>query len=414
MRKPALALLVLLLACGLAAGQDNNPPATDDIDSLFTEDPADAEDDTAQGEPDVLSDIFTKGITAGADFRLLAGYSPGLKFPGEDPEEPALAGVTYSDLALLDMSASISLDVRFAPELRVFGKFSAVLPQFRAEISELFCDFSIVNAVFLRIGRQTLSWNISPNYPFADVLARMPTGTNDEAADSIACKITVPIGVGGIDLLAFSRTSLWAAPDQPTMDEIGAGLRFNLALQNFDFSVGGYYHKDLLLRFFYTLKTTLFDTVEAYTEGVAATNLLAVSDPAVSSWYFSANAGVYFDLFAEALRVNAEYFFCGEQSELEVKGAMFTLLPGHNLALNASLSLCGGQFKIFFQGKYNISENSGILIPAATLDVIPHVTFSLAIPVVVGPASGGYFTQNTDNNLRRACIVLAVVLGGKI
>ena len=408
MRATAFILPLLLLVQAYAAA-DEPAGSGDDVDSLFTEKPAEPEADT-QSQPDVLADILPKGISIGADFSLLAGYSPGLNYlPGDVAD---LSQIAYVDKPLLDMTSSLNIDVRFAREVRVFSRLSAQLPQFRAEITELFCDINLLNAVYIRAGRQNLSWGISPNFPFTNLLARVPVSqdANDDAADSIACKVTVPIGVGGLDLVAFSRTTLWDAPDQPTVDEIGGGTRFNLALQNFDFSIGGYYHKDLPLRFFYALKTTLFDWIEAYTEGLAATNLLSLPDPAAASWYFSLNAGFYVDFFSKALKLNIEYFYCGESDGLTVKGADFTLFPGHNLALNASLSLGGGVCKILFQGKFNFDQTSGYIIPALTLDLIPHITFSLAVPVMLGPESGGYFQQNTQSDKRRICAVLAVLV----
>jgi hypothetical protein len=406
--------LVLFSSAALSA-EDKTPPADTDVDSLFTDDNADTT--TAEPkEPDILSDLLPTGFTLGADVSLITGYSPGLNYlPGDVAD---LSQIAYADMAIFDMAASLSFDVRFTPDLKLFSRLSACLPDFRAEIQELFCDFNVQKAVFIRMGRHSLTWGISPNYPFTNLLGfvPIPQDQNTDAADSIACKINIPLGVGGIDLVAFSRTSLWDAPDQPTVDEIGIGSRFNLALPNFDFSIGGYYHKDLPLRFYYSLKTTLFGTVETYTEGQATTNLLSLTDPSVATWYLSANLGVYFDLFAKALKVNAEYYYCGETSDLTQKGASFTLFPGHNLALNTSWSLAGGQVKLLFQGKYNISQNSGYMIPAATLDVIPNVTFSLAVPFIVGPITGGYFVQNvvSGSDNRRICLILAVIVKASI
>jgi hypothetical protein len=289
-------------------------------------------------------------------------------------------------------------------------------PTFLPEMGELFCDYSFLNTVFLRLGRQTINWGISPNYPFTNLMARLPDDpgidATDERADSVACKVSVPFGVGGMDLVMFTRDILWDALDQPSVDEIGVGLRFNLALAGLDFSIGGFFHQDLNLRTYYSLKSTLFGFLEVYTEGMITCDLQYTPLPVFGQVDFSANAGVYFDVFEQKLKINTEYFYCGEGSELRIKGAFFPLVPGHNLALNTSLSLAGGAFKILLQGKYNIDGATGYIIPAFTLDVIPHVTFSLAAPFVLGPTDGVYFVENTKNANRRACVVLAVIIKG--
>jgi len=290
-----------------------------------------------------------------------------------------------------------------------------LLPQ----ISELFCDYNLLNFLFLRIGRQYIDWGISPNYPFTNLLARLPyalTATEKitDIADSIAFKANLPIGVGGLEAVMFTRSRFWGPSEQPTVNEIGFGGRFNLALPNFDFNIGGFYHKDLHLRFFYSIKTTLFGTLEAYTEGLLATDLQYAYNASDKQTDFSANAGFYIDFFSQTLRINAEYFYCGEETQLFIKGQSFPLFEGHNLALNLSLALFDNKFKLLFSGRYNITRDTGMLIPGMTLDIIPHLTFSLGAQYIIGSQTAGYFVENTGSNNRRIAIVLAIILKGNI
>jgi len=402
-----------------AAGE-NNQTTEDEIDSLFggqgdkTGTGDGDKTGTEDGDSGLLSLLGEKGITLGASFFLMAGYSPGFDFLPMDVSDPD--SIEYIDMAILKLEASISFNIRLSRELRVFQRIASKAPELVPEIEELFCDYSMLDAVFLRIGRHNIAWGISPNYAFTNLLARLPEDVDpeDESADSFAFKMTIPVGVGGFDVVMFTRSSFWDADDDPDVDEIGAGGKFNLALDNFDFNIGGYFHRDLNLRFFYSLKTTLPFEIEAYTEGLLAVDLDYFEAAEDGQIVFSANAGFYFDLFDQTLRINTEYFYNGEESELDVKGALFPLFAGHNVALNISWAFFNGKFKLLFQGKYNITENSGVILPAATLDVIPHCTFSLGIPYVLGPVSGGYFQENDDNKDRRIALVFAIILRGKI
>jgi hypothetical protein len=416
----ALIAIALAITPAVVFAQAAAAPAADELDGMFEEQaPADGKDQGSAGAAgeDLLQKVLTKDpFLFNAEVRLLAGYSPGLDLPEDDLTAPFRTDIAYADKFLLDMNSSASVTVNFSPALKLFTKVSVKVPEFKAEFTELFADFNLENAVFARVGRQKITWGVSPNYPFANLTARVPNSSTVDAemADSLACKASIPFGVGGIDLLAFTRTSLWDAPDAPSMDEIGFGTRVDFSLPNLDLTLGGYYHRDLDTRCFLSLKSTLFGTVEAYTEGVLATDLFAVADPAAARYSFSANAGFYVDFFDKALRLNAEYFFCGEQHDLTVMDAKFTLFPGHNLALNASLDIPGSILEIRFMGRYNFDRNSGLLIPAVFLRPMKHIAFTLAAPIVLGPATGGYFMQNTDSDHRRYCLVLAVIVSGKI
>jgi hypothetical protein len=397
-----------LLISILLWGQQSSPQSTDDPDSFFSENQDQGKEtkpeagDENKG-PDLLQEVLKGNVlTIGADIYLLAGYSPGLNYLPGDPGD-----IHYDDMVLAQMTAGLSFDARITPELRLYQRITTLLPDLTLQIDEVFCDYSILNTVFLRIGRQNITWGISPNYPYTNLLARLPDKvTNTVTADSFAFKMNIPIGVGGFEAVMYTRNTFWEN-QKPRVSDIGFGGRFNLALDNIDFNIGGFFQKEMFMRFFYSLKTTLFGSIESYTEGV-------LTFPTYLQPVFSANAGMYVDLFSKAMRLNLEYFFNGEETGLQSKGAAFSFIPGHNVALNVSFSFFDHKFKLFLAARYNITHNTGLLLPGMSLDVVPNLTFSLAVPYIIGPVTGGYFVNNTDNNNRRICLVLAIVLKGNI
>ncbi|MBN1523007.1 MAG: hypothetical protein JW904_00880 [Spirochaetales bacterium] len=420
MRTFCLIVVIICLPLSLSWAQETQQ-LPEDIDALFQDDtpPKDTKepgDETAENSDLLTQVVMQDNFSLGADFLLVGGYSPGLNYLPYDVSDPS--EIKYQDKFIAKLNSSVSLNVRFSPEFRVFNKISARLPELELEVTELFCDYTVADTVFLRLGRQTITWGISRNYPFTNLLARLPADAtdNNESADSFAFKMNIPIGTGGLEAVAFTRSSFWIPSDEPAADEIGYGGKLNLAFEFADINIGGFYHKDMDVRFFYTVKTTLFDSLEVYTEGLLAMEQAWFIDPETRRIGFSANAGIYFDLFSRMLEINAEYFYNGEESDPDqlVKGDLFPMFPGHNAALNVSFALFDRKFKLLFQGKYNITENSGVIIPAATLSLFPHLTFTLAVPWILGPTDGEYSENNEENDNRRISLILGIVLKGSL
>jgi hypothetical protein len=444
--------IIVTTAAFLPADGDDLLEDDLDVDSLFEEEDVPQDEEKDQEEPEkeeavnLLKDVVKKeDFSFEGNFQFYIGYTPGLGSPEveEDEIEPvddADATTTepelqYDDSALLKMSSTLTLNFRISPEFRVFQKYGFSFPKFTPEVQEFFCDYALKDIVFFRLGRHKVTWGQSPNFPFTNLPARVPDDYSEDLTDSYAVKVDLPIGVGGISGLVFTRNGYFENIRTPSFDEIGYGGTANLAVEYFDLTVGTFYHKLLHYRTFGTLKTTLFNRLELYTEALIAhdynwvdPNELIEEEEAEEAedenseeeeekfdnqTDLSANIGFLIDFFSQNLEINGEYFFNGEESELNVKGSQYPLFYGHNIAANISLKLFNKKLRLLGQFKYNINENSGVLIPGITLDVLPHFALNLGAQILVGSTEGGYFLENPDPLDRPYSFIVALKFSGK-
>jgi hypothetical protein len=215
-----------------------------------------------------------------------------------------------------------------------------------------------------------------------------------------------------------------------------------MATTKFDLTMGGFYHDQLNLRGFYSFSNTLFRKREIYQEGVLSYDhkdddiqpdldndfdlidltyqypqtqgTYDYSDIKSDAWDLSLNIGFYVDFFDKNLKLNGEYFYCGEETELDIKNSVYPLIWGHNFAASASYRPGGGDFNFFTRWKFNKGENSGTIIPGVTWDALPYLTLNMAVPVVYGSLDGTYYRYNPDNIERPVSFMLYGIISGKI
>ncbi len=466
----SLILCLLLCAFAFSTYAETGTATTDlmdedlNLDELFEEDSEvqDLEGDEQAEKPeepqketvppkdkvDLLEDVVGKSeFVFGGNFRFATGYSSGWTYM---PWNPAVGEDTeMDDMVMMDMSSTLTLDFKLGPEFRVLQKYSLSFPKFETQVTEFFGDYSIRDQIFFRIGRQNLTWGTSRFYPFANLTARIPEdfgaiGYNDAIndADSYALKLDIPVAMGGIQGLIFTRNGFFEDPNAPSSEEIGYGGNFNLAQTWGDFTVGTFYHKAMNWRSFYSFSATVFDNIEIYQEGVVSYDIqnddlqplydksfveidqsyqypVSLEDyscnPILSDRMdFDLNFGGFVELFDKKLKLSAEYFYCGEETELDLKNSSYPLLWGHNLAGGFSCQVFRDKLKVYSQVKYNTNEKSGLILSGMTFDTAEYFTLNLAVPVIFGETSGGYYTDNTDRLDRPVSFILYGVISGKM
>jgi hypothetical protein len=290
--------------------------------------------------------------------------------------------------------------------------FTFAIPSLAFTVKEVFVDYNFSDRVFFRGGKFIQNWGISPNYPYANLLARLPP--NNAGGDPYIVKIDVPIGIGGVELLALTRPGFMANPALPAFEEIGYGGKYNLAHRGVDLDVGVFYHEKMSLRNFISVKSTIMDT-EVYAEA-----LISARHKPWGAVRGAGSIGIAREFFSEKLAIGGEYFYNGEKDavyfvpETDLEEAETSpFVYGHNMAINIRYRTgIVGDLKFAAQCLYSIDENSARFVPGLSFVPFPHVNVSLGVPMALGSREGAYYRRNADKNNRPFGIILLVSISG--
>ncbi len=410
---------------------------TDDLDSLFdfiTEEPV-IEDEP---ELNVLTDVINEtGLTFSATYQLYTGYTTGYINGGWI--EGSYLEETLDDSTLMAMNSTFKLDAQISNNFRVFQSWGVNYPNFDLTIKEFFADSTLFDTVYLRFGKQNISWGES-KFGFTNLPARVPDDFTG-STDAYSMKLSLPIGIGGLSLLAITKVGLWEDETAPASDEIAYGGQFNYILgiqdQKIDITAGILYYKDLNTRAHLSLTTTIFDNWEIFTEGLISYNQAGTTfildddkldmenydnlnnEPELIDNYLdiSANIGIYTDFFDGKLEVGGEYYFNGEETELYA-GKTYPLFHGHNFLLSSTFNLEKINSEISATLLYhNDDENvepSGLFTPVIIWDITEDFMLSIASPLYFGDLKGEYLTNNKDPLDRDWSIIIRLIFHGDI
>jgi len=285
-------------------------------------------------------------------------------------------------------------------------------------LGDFFFDYNLFDVVFFRGGKYDLKWGISPNYGFTNLLVRVPDNVNF-GYPSFILKADIPAGVGGFQFLALTRANLMGGA-KIDIGKVGFGGKYNLALRKIDIDAGVFYQKEMPIRSFISLKTTLGNT-EVYTEGLAAYDSEKTQN--ISGAF---NLGFAHEFFDKKFAVNGEFFYNNEGNSffyssktdfLDAKTSPF--IDGVNTALNLRYSFGGkGNPRFFLQTLYALNEGSARIVPAFRLSPLSHLEFYLAFPMDLGSKNGYYYEnpliQNRDGKPLRFAAIFLVSLSGNL
>lgn len=357
-----------------------------------------------------LADLLRRSSFAlDLSYSANGGFSPGWS------ESPWFAGGNsskYSHVLGVNLYSYMGMDLRVSESFRAHSTLAFMVPEKTGlYLTEFYIDYQIFNRVFFRVGKFTQNWGISPNFPAANLLSRVPE--NNSGGDPYIFKADIPIGIGGFQALVLTRSGFMRG-STPEFKELGYGGKYNLAFPWADIDAGFFYHDMMPLRGFVSIKTTVKDT-ELYLETMGA-----VQHKTWDNVSFSADFGLVQSFFNDRLSVNGELFWNGEddafyfnpQTELE-DAVSSPFFPGLNAALNLVFKP-GWIWNLRFAlaGRWVLDTNSAYILPGLSLDPLPHVNVSLGFPIALGGREGHYYRNNRDRNNRPFGIALLVNLSG--
>ncbi len=447
--------LIFLSVC--VAAQDSAAGTADDffdgdIDSLFEDVPESDPIDNppppvnnapppSNNAPSVLASALKKiGFTLDARFNFAAGYAPGwIKAPWYWDEERDPVTYRYDDevdnFFMAKMESKIALDIQISDVFRVRQTLALAIPSLAITIPEFFFDYNLLNIVFFRAGKYSFNWGISPNFPYANLPSRIPNSREKEVdlyGDLYILRADIPIGVGGFQLALMTRSSILGSnghidtPEHPNLnnidkeritiaDKVFWGAKFNLAVPYFDFDMGLLYNTKQDSRAFLALKTTLFNQLELYAEG-----LLSFNSGTSDRFGGSASIGFMQEFFNRQLSVNAELFYNGEEKATYTPASSFfgkddaiPLISGLNTALNIRYKPSWFKKTEFFLNYlHGFNENTVQLVPGFRITPLSNLNLYVAVPMALGSEKGQYYNYNVDEKNRPFSIILMVTFSG--
>jgi hypothetical protein len=402
-----------------------------DLDALF-EGAADsevseeeqAEVAEAGGAINSVLGLLKPGFGVYADYSIIMSYLPGWGRTADDQWQQRadfspwgsafVAGDAFKGDQPFgaEMNAYVGVDIRISQVLRFWQSVKFSVPKMTLELYEFYGEYNLLNAAYFKIGKYDYNWGISPNFPYTNLLIRMPTD-GSESNDMYLAKIDFPIGVGGLQAIGYTRNSL---VDDPKLEQFAFGGKYNLANRYVDINLGSIYYEKMPWRSFLSLKTTILKSTEIYAEALSS-----VDSETWSDFCFSCSFGLYQDFFDAKLRLNAEVFYNGEgdsryiryENPLDDTKKRFPFPDGTNFALN--IDYRPGVFaniRLGIKILYALAENSGEVVPGISIEPAEHLKIYFAAPFVFGDRNGTYYKINDDKYNRPFSLILAISLKG--
>ena len=282
-RLAAAILLALILAAGVAVAQ----AISTDEESLFgsSDEENNSADDSAEDSGLDTADLFGGDVLVteaeAADGAAVAAAPPAVEIGGS--YRFSLTGAAHwasladladaplqpdSHSATVDLGAAVFLDARPADDFRVFGKVDLSYPfttdpdaqparEFDdiVRVKELFSDFTIGDALFLRGGKHTIAWGVGYFFSPADVLnltAIDPEDPDAEREGPVSLRANLPIGFHNLYLYAL------ADPIDGGV-QLAAAPKAEVVLDGAEVGIGAYYRPDRVPRAMATLSTSLLE-----------------------------------------------------------------------------------------------------------------------------------------------------------
>jgi hypothetical protein len=414
-RGAAALLLFLLWAApsGLAAQEAGGDLLDREFDSLFDEPlPATPPLPAAgTGAAEAPLSLRSRGFALDFSYSANGGFSPGLS---EAPWFAAGYKPAYSHVLGANLNSYLGLDVQISPVFRAYSSLAFSVPVGAFSLNSFYIDYNMLDRVYFRAGKFGHNWGVSPNFPAANLLSRLPVGNS--GGEPYLLKADIPIGIGGLQFLALTRSGFMSG-STPGFRELGYGGKYNLAFTWADIDMGFFFHEQMPLRAFASVQATAGST-ELYLEGMGA-----LSHETWDGFGFSANLGFVRSFFDDLLLVNGEVFWNGEddafyfnpRTELEEATAS-PFLPGLNAALNLVFRPRWiGDLRFALAARWAFQETwagTAYLLPGLSFSPLPHVSVSLGFPLALGGREGGYYRSNADTQGRPFSMALLVNLNG--
>ena len=321
------------------------------------------------------------------------------------------------------MSATLGFGIRPANELRIRGTLNYTFPgagaQSIPQLSEMYADYSILNAVFFRLGIFGYTWGNSQFYLFGNLPSRgLPgwTGSNSlpfweqnnllttviTTNYPVSLKMNIPMGFNTLSFLArFDLLNYgFSSQTAPNPKSAGYGLEYDLVTGPIEWTFAGFYQWELTPRTLLSLKTSLlgFDVSAETTMAFPVALSLSGAAPVTTAGggifvggtlqriYPTAVIGISREWVDSNIKIYAEYAYNGERNPGVSWLPDETGPGGHNSAIGArfgNLGQSGLNLNLLWQ--QNWSDGSGLVGSFLEFSPFALASIQVGIPFVWGP-----------------------------
>jgi len=271
----------------------------------------------------------------------------------------------------------IYFDARPDPTVRFHGALEMAFPGFALTMYELWFDYSVLDKVFFRGGRQVIGWGNTRIFTVGDVMDNSPT--------ALSLKTYLPFGADGLSLVTLVQDPGAGASLVGLKPEIAP--RLDLVFGSFEFSEAGAFQHQIPARLASMLKTSHFG-IDFFAEVFG--NWQTGSPPVLSTFEsaFWQAPGQKFSLYAEhyyngSSTNAADGWYGTPPSPPNLEGSKIAILGSYKI----------GGYTVGLQWNHAFADGSGQLMPALTFSPFNHITVTFGFPITYGPDGSTYAGQ---------------------
>jgi hypothetical protein len=320
-------------------------------------------------------------------------------------------------------TANLGFEIRPAPELRIRGQLTYTFPGFTSnalpELSEMFADYSVLNAVFFRIGIFGYTWGNSQFFQYGNLPARSEPGwsglstlplwaqtniliTIPTQNYPVSLKMAIPMGLNTFTLLVrFDLANYGNPPMQESASpkDAGYGIQYDLVTGPIEWSLAGYYQWQLNPRTLLAMKTSILGFDVSAESTVAAPvsidrfGIYPNTTPgggiyvggALQYIYPTAIIGISREWVDAGVKLYAEYGYNGERAPGQSWLSDESGPGGHNSAIGARFNnfiASSMTFNVLWQ--QNWSDGSGLVGPFIEFSPFGLTSIQVGIPYMWG------------------------------
>ena len=291
------------------------------------------------------------------------------------PPDPLLSGL--GDMAGGSVSNFLYIDAKPDASFRFHGALEMAFPGFTPTMYELWFDYSVLDRLFLRGGRQVIGWGNGRIFSVGDVM--------DNSSTALALKAYVPFGSDGLSLVTLVQDPGALGNLDGLQPEFAP--RLDLVLGSFEFSEAAAFQRGTALRWASMVKTSHFG-VDFFAEAFG--NWQQGQYPILDSF-----ESAFWQTPSQKFSIYAEHYYNGSSANAGDGWSGTSPTPpnlaGHKIALLASLKVDG--FTLGLQWTHAFADGSGQATPAVNFSPFNHITVTLGLPVSYGADGSTYAGQ---------------------